>query len=151
MEPVELSDAHDALNGARHPDWASDYPTEGDLVIAGLIRNNPALCAGTYVPYKIIVRTASQVIGGCGFMGPPDDTGLVEVGYGLAPSQQRMGLATEAVNGLVSQAWQDPLVRGVFALTDPDNLPSQNVLVRAGFRQVGSTGDQTRWETQREE
>jgi [ribosomal protein S5]-alanine N-acetyltransferase len=150
LEPVELSDAHGALNNERRSEWVSDYPTEGDLVIARLIADNPGVCVGTYVPYKIIVRASCQVIGGCGFLGPPDETGLVEIGYGLAPSQQCMGFATEAVKGLVNHAWTDRLVRGVFALTDSDYLPSQNVLVRAGFRQVSPSSEALRWEIRRE-
>jgi [ribosomal protein S5]-alanine N-acetyltransferase len=150
LEPVELSEAHRALKGERHAEWAADYPTEGDLVIARLMADSPNVCNGTYVPYKIIVRAAHRVIGGCGFLGSPDDAGRVEIGYGVAPSQRRMGFATEAVKGLVSQAWQDRVVQGVFALTDSDNLPSQRVLVGAGFEKIGPVEDRLRWEIRRE-
>jgi [ribosomal protein S5]-alanine N-acetyltransferase len=146
LVPVEPSDAHAALSGERRPDWASDYPTEGDLVIARLIAQNPVLSADAYVPYKITLRASGQVIGGCGFIGPPDATGSVEIGYGLAQSHRGKGIATEAVNGLVDEAWKDPVVKLVFALTDQDNEPSQGVLRRAGFRQVDSDSEHLRWE-----
>jgi ribosomal-protein-alanine N-acetyltransferase len=150
LVPVELSDASAALSGERRPDWVSDYPTEGDLVIAGLIADNSILGAGAFVAYKITLRASGQVIGGCGFLGPPDATGAVEIGYGLAPSQRGKGIATEAVNGLVEEAWRDGRVKLVFALTDQDNGPSQAVLRRAGFRQVDSEGEQLRWEIGRD-
>lgn len=146
LVPVETSDAHAALSGERRPDWASDYPTEGDVVIARLIAENSVLSADAYVPYKIALRESGQVIGGCGFLGPPDTKGSVEIGYGLAPSQRGKGIATEAVNGLVDKAWTDPLVTLVFALTEEGNEPSQGVLRRAGFRQVDSGIEQLRWE-----
>jgi ribosomal-protein-alanine N-acetyltransferase len=149
LVPVELSDAHAALSGDRRPEWASDYPTEGDLVIARLIAGAAVVRADAYVPYKIILRASGQVIGGCGFLGPPDSTGAVEIGYGLAPSQRGKGIATEAVNGLVDEAWRDPVVKVVFAFTDKDNEPSHGVLRRAGFQQVDSDGDQLRWEIDR--
>ena len=149
LVPVEPSDAQAALSGDRRADWVSDYPTEGDLVIASLIANNMTVGADAYVPYKIILRASGQVIGGCGFMGPPDATGAVEIGYGLAPSQRGKGIATEAVGGLVGEAWKDPRVKVVFARTDQDNEPSQGVLRRAGFRQVDSDSEQLRWELAR--
>jgi ribosomal-protein-alanine N-acetyltransferase len=146
LVPVEPSDAHAALGGERLADWASDYPTDGDLVIASLVAEASAVRADAYVPYKITLRASGQVIGGCGFLGPPDATGSVEIGYGLVPSQRGQGIATEAVNGLVDQAWKDPVVKVVFAFTDKDNEPSQGVLHRAGFQQVLSDSDQLRWE-----
>jgi len=45
LVPVEPSDAHAALSGDRRADWVSDYPTEGDLVIASLIANNVSVGA----------------------------------------------------------------------------------------------------------
>jgi len=138
------------LSGGRRSDWVSDYPTEGDLVIAGLISDNSILGTGAFVSYKITLRASGRVIGGCGFLGPPDATGAVEIGYGLAPSQRGKGIATEAVKGLVEEAWRDGRVKLVFALTDQDNEPSQGVLRRAGFRQVDSEGEQLRWEIGRD-
>jgi len=138
------------LSGERRPGWVSDYPTEGDLVIASLIANNSILGADVFVPYKITLCASGQVVGGCGFLGPPDATGAVEIGYGLAPSQRGKGVATEAVNGLVDEAWKDGRVKVVFALTDQDNEPSQGVLRRAGFRQVDSDSEQLRWEIVRQ-
>jgi ribosomal-protein-alanine N-acetyltransferase len=150
LVPVELSDASAALSGERRSDWVSDYPTEGDLVIAGLIADNAILGTSAFVAYKITLRASGQVIGGCGFLGPPDATGAVEIGYGLAPSQRGNGIATEAVNGLVEEAWKDGGVKSVFALTDEVNGPSQAVLRRAGFRQVDSDGERLRWEIGRD-
>jgi [ribosomal protein S5]-alanine N-acetyltransferase len=147
--PVEPSDAHAALSGARRLDWASDYPTEGDIVIAGLVAQDSVARAGTYVPYKITLRALGQVIGGCGFLGPPDATGSVEIGYGLVPSQRGKGIATEAVKGLLDAAWRDPVVKLVVAFTDKDNQPSQGVLRKAGFQQVDSNSEQLRWEFER--
>ncbi|HVC75236.1 MAG TPA: GNAT family N-acetyltransferase [Candidatus Micrarchaeaceae archaeon] len=150
LVPVEPSDARAALSGGRRQDWASDYPTEGDIVIAGLVVQNSVARTDAYVPYKITLRAAGQVIGGCGFLGPPDATGSVEIGYGLVPSQRGKGIATEAVKGLLDAAWRDPFVKLVVAFTDKDNEPSQGVLRRVGFQQVDSNSEQLRWEFERE-
>jgi ribosomal-protein-alanine N-acetyltransferase len=149
LAPVEPSDARAVLSGERQQEWAIDYPAEGDIVIAGVVAQDSAARADAYVPYKITLRASGQVIGGCGFLGPPDATGSVEIGYGLVPSQRGKGIATEAVNGLLSTAWTDPLIKLVVAFTDRDNEPSQDVLRRVGFRHVHSDNRQLRWEIAR--
>jgi RimJ/RimL family protein N-acetyltransferase len=148
--PVEPSDADTILSGKRSSDWAIDYPTEGDVVIARLVAERSARRTDAYVPHKIILRVSGQVIGGCGFLGPPNSSGSVEIGYGLAPSHRGKGIATEAVRGLVEQAWKDRVVKQVFAIADDENEPSQGVLRRAGFQHVDSDGNQLRWEVHRQ-
>jgi len=150
LVPVELSDARAVLSGVRRPDWAIDYPTEGDVVIAGLIAQISTATTDAYTHYKITLRAMGQVIGGCGFLGPPDATGSVEIGYGLVPSEGGKGIATEAVRGLLEAAWKDPAVNLVVAFPDRDNEPSQGVLRRVGFRHVDSNSEQLRWEIKRQ-
>lgn len=150
LAPVDLTDAEAAMQGDRLAAWAVDYPTEGDLVIARLVADGVTLGADPYVPYKVTVRDTGTVVGGCGFLGPPDSTGAVEIGYGLAPSHRGQGIATEAVVGLVKETWKDPRVKLVIAFTDADNEPSQAVLRRAGFHVVVSEGEQLRWEAGRQ-
>jgi ribosomal-protein-alanine N-acetyltransferase len=149
LVPVEPPDALAVLSGVRRPDWATDYPTEGDIVIAGLIDKNSTARTDAYVHYKITLRAVGQVIGGCGFLGPPDAAGSVEIGYGLAPSERGKGIATEAVKGLLEAAWKDPVVNLVVAFPDRDNEPSQAVLRRAGFQHVDSNSEPLRWEIKR--
>ncbi|MGW3271322.1 GNAT family N-acetyltransferase, partial [Streptomyces kronopolitis] len=73
-------------------------------------------------------------LGSIGFHGPPDDEGFVEIGYDLSPSARGAGWATEAVRLLAGWATARPEVRTVCALTEPENVASQRVLERAGFR-----------------
>lgn len=83
-----------------------------------------------------MVETSSGlVLGGVGFHGPPKG-GEVEIGYGIVPSRQGRGYATEAVSTLVSLALSMPEVVGVVAATDADNVASQRVLEKTGFQPV---------------
>ncbi len=61
----------------------------------------------------------------------------MEIGYDLSPSARGAGWATDAARLLAGWAAAHPEVRTVCALTEPENVPSQRVLVRAGFRFVG--------------
>lgn len=77
------------------------------------------------------------LVGLCGFKGPPDSTGTVEMGYGLIPSAQGKGFATEAATALIDHALTVPAVSRVTAETMPALLPSIGVLERCGLRPLG--------------
>ena len=78
------------------------------------------------------------LIGSGGFKGKPDAHGNVEVGYGVLPEFQNKGYATEAVQGLVTWALSQKVVRSVIAEAFPDNVSSIRVLVKCGFVEVGA-------------
>ena len=44
-------------------------------------------------------------VGQCGFKGPPDTDGVVEIAYGVASDQEGKGYATEAARALVAFAF----------------------------------------------
>jgi RimJ/RimL family protein N-acetyltransferase len=116
--------------------WTVDYPFEGDLAAIGsLLRATEQ--DGEQRPfgyYQIRRQSDGLAIGGVGFKGPPDG-GVVEIGYGLAPSARGHGYATEALRALVQIA-AGLGVTTIRAETDLANVASQRTLERAGFRQV---------------
>jgi RimJ/RimL family protein N-acetyltransferase len=65
----------------------------------------------------------------------------VEVGYGIVPSRQGRGYATEALQAMLAMAWADSRVAAMVAGTDPGNLASQRVLGKAGFRRIAAEGE----------
>ena len=125
------------VNGDRLPDWAEDFPAAGDRMIARMLHQ-----AGHPEPepqrprpwghYQVVERVSGTVVGGIGFRGPPED-GVAEIGYGIVPSRQGHGYATEAVNAVLLIAWEQPETKMVIAHTEIGNLASQRVLGKAGF------------------
>ncbi len=77
------------------------------------------------------------LVAAAGFLGPPDASGTVEIGYSVLPERRRRGYATEIVAALVTRALAQPGVRLVQAHTTAANVGSVAVLLRCGFRQVG--------------
>src|SRR5471032_2273616 len=74
------------------------------------------------------------VVGDCGTLGPPDEYGDVEIGYGLAEPSRARGLASEFVPALAQHLLARPWVRRVVARgVLAGNLPSRRALERAGF------------------
>ncbi|MCW2598226.1 MAG: N-acetyltransferase [Frankiales bacterium] len=76
------------------------------------------------------------VVGDCGWFGPPDEDGEVEIGYGLAPSARRQGLGRASVVLLLD--WVRARgARAVRAEVLPGNLPSLRLLAGLGFTDIG--------------
>ncbi|MCR4851605.1 MAG: GNAT family N-acetyltransferase [Lachnospiraceae bacterium] len=65
-----------------------------------------------------------------------------EIGYGILEEYRGQGFATEAVTLALKWAFQDPMVKAVEAETDPDNVASQRVLMKCGFRPNGEIGEE---------
>ena len=91
--------------------------------------------------FVIVHRDSGGVVGRCGFKGPPDVDGVVEIAYGVEPEHQGKGYATEAAAGLVSYAFGHRQVCVVRAHTLPEPNASTRVLTKCGFRRVGEVID----------
>ena len=123
--------------GGRLPGWAGDFPADGDAVIARLLHEYGCPEAGPQHPgpwghYHVVERASGLVIGGAGFFGPPQ-SGETEIGYGIVPSRQGRGYATETAGLLLLIAWEHPQTKAVIAHTDHDNAASRRVLEKTGF------------------
>lgn len=91
--------------------------------------------------FTMVHRDNGSVIGQCGFKGPPDAEGMVEIAYGVAPEHQGQGYATEAAAALVDFAFSHQQVRVVRAHTLPEPNASTRVLTKCGFRKIGDVMD----------
>ncbi|MFN2572114.1 MAG: GNAT family N-acetyltransferase [Gemmatimonadales bacterium] len=91
--------------------------------------------------FWITERGGQEVVGSAGFKGPPDADGVVEIAYGLAPSREGRGYATEAAAALVRFASADARVRVVRAHTLPEANASTRVLRKCGFVHIGDVVD----------
>ena len=105
--------------------------------------------------FMMVHRPSGATVGFCGFKGPPDADGIVEIAYGVAPEHQGKGYATEAAEALFNYAFSNGQVRVVLAHTLPEPNASTRVLTKCGFRRVGEVIDPEdglvwRWERQKE-
>lgn len=80
-------------------------------------------------------------VGRAGFHGPPDEAGMVEVGYEIDPPYRRQGYARAALRLLLARAAGEPAVRVVRASVRPDNTPSLALVTAHGFAPVGEQWD----------
>lgn len=87
-------------------------------------------------PSLVVHRDDRVVIGDAGFMGPPDASGSVELGYSIVPAYRRQGYAVEAARALLEWALARPDVTRVGAECFPDNAASIRVLEKIGMSLV---------------
>lgn len=95
-------------------------------------------------PYAVVL--GKELVGSAGFVGPPDESGTVEIGYEVAPAHRRRGYASEVATALVAWALEQPDIRRVIASPAPDNVASVRVLEQAGLERAGTRGDELLFE-----
>ncbi|WP_208092317.1 GNAT family N-acetyltransferase [Blastococcus xanthinilyticus] len=81
-------------------------------------------------------------VGRAGFHGPPDASGMVEVGYSIDPAHRRQGYARAALRALLAWAADEPAVTTVRASVAPANVASRDLVLGAGFVVVGEQIDE---------
>jgi RimJ/RimL family protein N-acetyltransferase len=120
--------------------WADGYPLDGDsrACVAYLGQLPRSLSSHRYGYYQIVLD--GLVVGGIGYHGPPRD-GLVEIGYGVVPSVRNQGVATAALRRLLDMTRADLEVKRVCGRANPDNVPSQRVMLAVGMQLVGRDPD----------
>ena len=100
-------------------------------------------CFGVWV---MIEHDSRSVVGDIGFIGPPDETGSVEVGYSVIPRRRRRGYASEAARAILDWAVSQAGVHIVVASCERDNTPSIRTLERLGFRRTSEANGRIRWQ-----
>ena len=91
--------------------------------------------------FAIVHREERLVVGSVGFKGPPDDQGTVEIAYGIVPTFQGRGYATEAAEACIAFAFADDRVRLVRAHTLAARGASTRVLEKCRFLRTGEVED----------
>jgi RimJ/RimL family protein N-acetyltransferase len=94
-----------------------------------------------WVTGAILDSESGVVVGRAGFHGPPDDDGMVEVGYAVDPVYRRRGYGRAALAALLARAAGDPAVRVIRASVSPGNVASLGLIAQFGFVRVGDQWD----------
>jgi [ribosomal protein S5]-alanine N-acetyltransferase len=135
LEPITLAIARAVVAGACSGlEVGEGWPhedTRDAMVMAA------AECAGP----AWLITLKGRVIGDCGALNWPDQSGEVEIGYGLAEPYRNHGYATEAVAALCS--WlvaETGAVRLTAVNVLGDNWASRRVLEKVGFTVTDESG-----------
>jgi len=130
------------LNASISEEWVA--ATRRIAVIrARQVRERPSDAPWLLRP--ILLRDAGgrrQAIGTLNFHAGPDESGMVEIGYGLMPTARGQGYAIEAVRAAFDWATRVHGIRHFRASIAPDNERSLNLVRKLGFRQTGDQWDE---------
>jgi [ribosomal protein S5]-alanine N-acetyltransferase len=135
LETEELERASDAVGVPLPPEFLA--ATGHWRMRRDQIHADPATAAWLV---RAVVGPDGEVVGDAGFHGPPDDRGMVEMGYAILPRHRRRGFGTAAVAALVAFATEHG-ARVLRASIAPDNAASLALARRFGLEPVGEHVD----------
>ncbi|WP_414505879.1 GNAT family N-acetyltransferase [Streptomyces sp. NEAU-L66] len=98
-------------------------------------------CAG-WLTQMVVAEPEGVVVGYAGFHGPPDEAGMVELGYSVNPVHRRQGYARAILTALVRRAVAEARVRTVRVTISPDNTASLATISGFGFAEAGEQWDE---------
>jgi [ribosomal protein S5]-alanine N-acetyltransferase len=106
--------------------------------------------------YFFVHPRGRSLVGNGGFTGDPDDSGVVEIGYEIAPEHRNRGFATEAARAMIGYAFAHEEVRAVVAHTLAETNASNAVLRKVGMSFVAEVDDPEvgkvwRWQISKDE
>jgi len=138
---LESKEKMAALLQVNLPDgWPpGEYDSSAVIFFRDCLAENPSATGwyGWYAVFRPSKAGPGVLIGAGGFLGPPDEQGIVEVGYSVVSAYERQGFATEMVDALVHYAFSNKRVKRIIAHTPPSNAGSIKVLERTGFVNTG--------------
>jgi RimJ/RimL family protein N-acetyltransferase len=117
------------------PEWRSVWQMRSKQV-----EEDPASAA--WVTGVIWDEQRQVAVGRAGYHGPPDPSGMVEIGYAVDPEYRRRGYARAALEVLLQRAAREPEVHTVRVSISPDNIASYQLASQYGFTEVGEQWDE---------
>lgn len=93
--------------------------------------------------YRLIIeRDTTNIVGSISFHAAPDESGMIEVGLGIAEPAQGKGYAQSALRQMWDWAVTQPDVQLLRYTVSPDNAPSMAIIQKFGFPQIGEQIDE---------
>ena len=137
LTPVTAADAAFVLELLNDPGWIANI---GDRNVHTEDEAR-AYIADRFTPnfwLKVADAGTGEPLGLCGVVPTREGMEYPDLGYAFLARHSGKGYATEAAQAVLAHAL-GPLGHGrLAAITAPDNTPSQRVLLKIGFRHLGT-------------
>jgi RimJ/RimL family protein N-acetyltransferase len=91
----------------------------------------------------IVLRETKEVVGSISFHAPPDEVGMIEIGFGICEPCRNQGFGKEALLGMWTWVIDQPSVTTLRYTVSATNVPSMAIINSLGFRHVGQQIDET--------
>ncbi len=87
--------------------------------------------------WHLIEKESQRVIGACGYHNWFTEHERAELGYHLHPDFRKKGYLSEALQPIIAHGFEVMKLNRIEAFISPDNKPSQQAVLRAGFTLEG--------------
>jgi RimJ/RimL family protein N-acetyltransferase len=84
-----------------------------------------------------ISKESNEVVGSAGFHDFPDESGMIEIGYGIVPRMQNQGLGKELLIGMWKLICTRDDVKILRYTASPDNAASLHIVRKLRFTEIG--------------
>lgn len=91
--------------------------------------------------FTVVEQSTGEIVGDCGVLPIAWQGPVFELAYRLGRAFWGRGYATEAARAALAFTWSNADLDTVHAVTDLRNEPSQRVLTKLGFTDLGSTDE----------
>lgn len=95
--------------------------------------------------WTIISKAEKKMVGDLCFLGSPDETGSVEIGYGTYKAFRNGGNMTEAVGGMIDWVRTQKNVNTITAKANKNNFASLRILEKNNFIRGIEMNDEINW------
>ena len=90
----------------------------------------------------IVLRETKEVVGSISFHAPPDEVGMIEIGFGICEPCRNQGFGKEALLGMWTWVIDQPDVEILRYTVSKTNAPSMAIINSLGFEHVGQQIDE---------
>ncbi|WP_042220793.1 GNAT family N-acetyltransferase [Oceanobacillus manasiensis] len=131
-------------NGALSAYFTKDYALGPHIAmyLEELKKDESSLGWGVWL---VIDRQTNKIIGDMGFKGKPDLDKSVEIGYGITPTEQNKGYATEALHRIIEWAFNSNMVNTISAECLVGNTSSIKVLEKLKMQKIQEVDGMLYW------
>jgi ribosomal-protein-alanine N-acetyltransferase len=112
-------------------------------IIPSIIHNPSLILYSTL--WIIIHKDQNVIVGDAGFKGPPNEEGMIEIGYGTYPSYENKGYMTEALAAIIKWTFAQSGIQMILAHTLKDDLAWHQVLLKNCFSAFQETENTLWW------
>lgn len=141
LRPFLPSDAKDATYYSQQPNvsyWLSDMILHDESEALSWIQwlSEKSSIEEPFAILAIEYKVEHKCIGVVGVHAKAEIDNEIEILYGISDSYQGNGYATEASKALIQWIFKNTEVESLTAIVKPDNIPSNVVIEKLGFKNV---------------
>lgn len=138
IEESDIEQIYDIFSDAKVMRYWSTPPIETiDDAVALFQEIEQSNLQGTYLKWGVALKPTDKVIGTVTLFNLDQTQGRAEIGYAQAQAYWGQGYIHEALQALLSYAFNDMNMRRLEADVDPRNAASIKTLERLGFQREG--------------